>query len=177
MTEAVLATGGNDLAPSLAVPFRAETLREFQALYEEHFAALAGYCAGLVGDGHAGTDIAQEAFTRLFARWRSVHHHRAYVYFVATNLVRHHWRTRRDERLAVRELGARSGAHAPAADPTIRDLVERLPDKLRTVVLLHYYADLPVADIARLIHRPDGTVKQRLHEARRRLQRAMEEPR
>jgi RNA polymerase sigma-70 factor (ECF subfamily) len=34
-------------------------------------------------------------------------------------------------------------------------------------VLLHYYADLPVEEVARLIHRPVGTVKRRLHEARR----------
>ena len=176
MTEAVL-TGTAELAPSLAVPFRAETLHEFQVLYEDQFARLASYCAGLVDDANAGTDIAQEAFTRLFARWRSVTHHRAYLYFVATNLVRHHWRTRRDERLVLRELGARHDDVARGADPSVRDLVERLPDKFRTVVLLHYYADLTVDEIARLIHRPAGTVKQRLHEARRRLQRALEDPR
>ncbi|HVF04772.1 MAG TPA: sigma-70 family RNA polymerase sigma factor [Frankiaceae bacterium] len=176
MTEAVLGTAGaGELPPSLGVPFRAETLREFQQLYEEQFGGLAAYCAGLVDDTNTGSDIAQEAFTRLFARWRSVRHHRAYVYFVATNLVRAHWRTRRDERVAVRELGARGDAVSPAGDPSLRDLVERLPGKLRTVVLLHYYADLPVDEIARLIHRPAGTVKQRLHEARRRLQRAMED--
>ena len=177
MTEAVLVPGATELAPSLGVPFRAETLRDFQALYEQHFAGLAAYCAGLVDDANAGSDIAQEAFTRLFARWRSVRHHRAYVYFVATNLVRHHWRTRRDERLVVRELGARGEHVQGGGDLSLRDLVERLPDRLRTVVLLHYYADLPVSEIARLVHRPVGTVKQRLHEARRRLQRAMEEDR
>ena len=176
MTEAVAMGRAGDLTPSLAVPFRGETLREFHALYEAQFAGLSAYCAGLVGDPNAGVDIAQEAFTRVFARWRSVRHHRAYVYFVATNLVRHHWRTRRDERLALRELHTRSDDVTRGADPALRDLVERLPDRLRTVVLLHYYADLPVAEIARLIHRPSGTVKQRLHEARRRLQSAMEDP-
>jgi RNA polymerase sigma-70 factor (ECF subfamily) len=38
--------------------------------------------------------------------------------------------------------------------------------RLREVVLLHYYADLPVAEVAAAIHRPVGTVKRRLHEAR-----------
>lgn len=176
MTEAVIAGGAGDLAPSLAVPFRTETLAEFGALYEAHFVPLASYCANLVEDANAGTDLAQEAFTRLFARWRSVRHHRAYVYLVATNLVRHHWRTRRDERLVLRELSHGDGI-VRGADLSLRDLVERLPDKLRTVVLLHYYADLPITEIARLVHRPTGTVKQRLHEARRRLQRAMEDTR
>ena len=177
MTEAVAGAVPADVVPSLAVPFRAETLRGFHALYSEQFAPLSAYCAALVEDTNAGVDIAQEAFTRLFARWRSVEYPRAYVYLVATNLVRHHWRRRRDERLAIRELGTRADATAPHADPSLRDLVERLPDRLRTVVLLHYYADVPVAEIARLVHRPVGTVKQRLHEARRRLHTDLERAR
>jgi RNA polymerase sigma-70 factor (ECF subfamily) len=44
-----------------------------------------------------------------------------------------------------------------------------LPDHLRIVVALRYYADLPERDIARVIHRRPGTVKSRLHEARSRL--------
>jgi hypothetical protein len=39
------------------------------------------------------------------------------------------------------------------------------------VVLLRYWADLPVAEVARLVHRPQGTVKRRLHEARAQLAR------
>jgi DNA-directed RNA polymerase specialized sigma24 family protein len=42
-------------------------------------------------------------------------------------------------------------------------------------VLLHYYADLPVAQIAAAIHRPVGTVKRRLHEARAALATAVAE--
>ena len=141
MLDAVVANGGADVVPSLAVPFRAETLAGFRVLYEEQFRGLASYCAGLVDDENAGVDIAQEAFTRLFARWRRVEHHRAYVYLVATNLVRLHWRRRRDERLALRELRHHAPAEARAADPSLRDLVERLPERLRTVTLLHYYAD------------------------------------
>lgn len=169
MTEAVATNAVAGVTPSLAVPFRAETLTGFHAVYAEHFAGLAAYCAALVEDGSAGADIAQEAFVTLFARWRAVEHPRAYVYLVATNLVRRHWRLRRDERLAVRALRDRPAEVAAATDLSLRDLVERLPERLRTVVLLHYYADVPVAEIARIIHRPLGTVKQRLHEARRRL--------
>jgi RNA polymerase sigma-70 factor (ECF subfamily) len=58
----------------------------------------------------------------------------------------------------------------PAGDPSVRDLVERLPDKMRTVVLLHYYADLSVHEIATLLGRADGTVKRTLFDARQRLQ-------
>ena len=44
-----------------------------------------------------------------------------------------------------------------------------LPDFLRVVVVLRYYADLSERDIALAIGRKPGTVKSRLNEARRRL--------
>ena len=47
--------------------------------------------------------------------------------------------------------------------------MSHLPDHLRVVVALRYYADLPEKEIARVIHRRPGTVKSRLHEARARL--------
>lgn len=159
---------------SYVVPFRGETLQEFRVLYEQQFGPLAAYCAGLVEDRAVGAELAQEAFTRLFARWRHVRHPRAYVYLVATNLVHGHWRRRRDERVALRDLHAATETVARIVDPALRDVVERLPERLRTVVLLHYWADLPLADIARLVHRPLGTVKQRLHEARRLLHDTLE---
>jgi len=45
----------------------------------------------------------------------------------------------------------------------------RLPDHLRVVTVLRYYAGLSEAEIATAIRRRPGTVKSRLHEARRRL--------
>ena len=54
---------------------------------------------------------------------------------------------------------------ARALDLTLRDL----PEALRVVVVLRYYADLSEREIATAIRRRPGTVKSRLHEARRRL--------
>ena len=142
---------------------------DFAALYTAEFGRLAGYLTALTGNADAAREAAQEAFTRLFARWRTVHEPRAFVYVVATNLCRHSWRQSGRERAAVARLGAALTEGRPDHDPWLRDLVERLPVRHREVVLLHYYADLPVADIAAALHRPVGTVKRRLHEARNQL--------
>jgi RNA polymerase sigma-70 factor, ECF subfamily len=47
--------------------------------------------------------------------------------------------------------------------------LDRMPDHLRVVVALRYYAQLSEKEIAEVIHRRPGTVKSRLHEARSRL--------
>jgi len=52
---------------------------------------------------------------------------------------------------------------------TVLSALQRLPVSLRVPVVLRYYADLSERDIALAIGRRPGTVKSRLHEARRRL--------
>jgi RNA polymerase sigma-70 factor (ECF subfamily) len=144
----------------------AAATQDFASLYASEFPRLAGYLTSLTGDPEVAREAAQEAFTRLFARWRRVHEPRGFVYVVGTNLCKHSWRQSGRERSAVASLGITSELGRAPHDPWLRDLVERLPVRLREVVLLHYYADLPVAEVALAVKRPVGTVKRRLHEAR-----------
>ena len=51
----------------------------------------------------------------------------------------------------------------------LRSAVERLPEDQREAVVLHYFADMPVAKIARYLKIPTGTVLSRLHYARKAL--------
>jgi RNA polymerase sigma-70 factor (ECF subfamily) len=141
----------------------------FADLYRTQFGPLSGYAASLTGDAGAAVDIAQEAFTRLLARWRGVRDPRAWLFYVATNLTRDHWRgVVRDRDLSER---AATGlvSTSPPPDAWLRDLVERLPVRQRQAILLHYYADISIEEIARLLHVPAGTVKRRLHDGRNRL--------
>ena len=170
---AVPSAAGDELPALRGVD--AATAQQFAALYTTDFARLAGYLTSLTGDVEVAREAAQEAFTRLFARWRKVDEPRAFVYVVGTNLCRHHWRQNGRERAAVSSLGITSRSNAQAHDPWLRDLVERLPLRLREVVLLHYYADLPIVEVAAAVHRPVGTVKRRLHEARAILASAVDE--
>ncbi len=50
---------------------------------------------------------------------------------------------------------------------TIRDIVNDLPLKHRVVVVLHYLQDLSLPEIAAILECPVGTVKSRLHYARK----------
>jgi RNA polymerase sigma-70 factor (ECF subfamily) len=145
-----------------------------RALWDEHYPRLAGWCASLVGDTDVAHDIASEAFVRLLSHWFRVRDPKGFLYVTAHNLVRDSWRREeRDRRLAMRLEDV--APPATATDAWLRDLVERLPERMRSPVLLHYYADMPVADVAAALHRPAGTIKRTLSEARARLHGWIEE--
>jgi RNA polymerase sigma-70 factor, ECF subfamily len=156
-----------------AVRTEATGQEEFARFYAAEFPRLAGYCLGLTGSESVARDLAQEALVRLFSRWSAVSSPRAYAYLVATNLAKRTWRRRKGESEALRRLGLspNPAPGSPSGDPGesqawLRDLVEALPDHLRRAVLLHYFADLSVNEVARVLRVPAGTVKRRLHDAR-----------
>lgn len=60
-------------------------------------------------------------------------------------------------------------------DVSLRDALERLPDKLRLPILLHYMEGFALADIAKMLDIPLGTVKYRLHKARLALKESLSE--
>ncbi|MDQ1598896.1 MAG: hypothetical protein QOD68_370 [Actinomycetota bacterium] len=140
-----------------------------RALWNDHYAPLARWCAAMVGDRDAAHDIAAEAFVRLLSKRITVHDPKGYLYVTAANLVRDRWRREQGDRKLPARLEETIPVSTPASDPRLRDLVERLPKRLRTPVLLHYYADLSVAEVAAALYKPEGTIKRMLFDARARL--------
>jgi len=67
------------------------------------------------------------------------------------------------------ELAMEAVRTPPMRDLDVRDAVDRLREPLRTLVKLHYFADMPLADIAEMTGVSEGTLKSRLHRARRSL--------
>ena len=55
----------------------------------------------------------------------------------------------------------------------VRAAIARLPETLRAVIVLHYFEDFSLAEIAELTDAPLGTVKFRLHRARKTLAAAL----
>ncbi len=55
----------------------------------------------------------------------------------------------------------------------VRSLVDKLPEKMRIVILMYYMEEMSVDEISKALHIPSGTVKSRLHQAKRRLKEGM----
>jgi RNA polymerase sigma-70 factor (ECF subfamily) len=145
-------------------------------LFNACYPRLSGWVRRLVDDDDTAHEIASEAFTRLMARWSGLDNPQSYLYMIATNLVRDHWRRSGRERRAIRSLTAAvpaDPAYHPAQDVDVRALIEGLPARLRSAFLLHYYAGFPVREVASMLGRPEGTIKADLHHARARLKAAL----
>jgi RNA polymerase sigma-70 factor, ECF subfamily len=151
----------------------------FAGFYEASYSHVVALVAAMLGDWHQAEDIAQEAFARALARWSRLASYdapEAWVRQVALRLVVDAGRrSRRALRASALLAAAQRGRVAPdpVVDTALTAALLRLPAPQRQVLVLHYLADLPVADIARDCQIPEGTVKTRLAAARVRLEREL----
>jgi RNA polymerase sigma-70 factor, ECF subfamily len=149
-----------------------------EELFNACYPRLAGWVRRLVDDDETAHEIASEAFTRLLSRWTGLDNPQSYLYMIATNLIRDHWRKSGRERKAMRTIIAavpQDPAYHPAQDVDVRALIEGLPPRLRSAFLLHYYAGFGVKEVAAMLGRPEGTVKADLFHARAKLKAAVGE--
>src|SRR5271166_5566025 len=77
-----------------------------EELFNACYPRLAGWVRRLVDDDETAHEIASEAFTRLLSRWTGLDNPQSYLYMIATNLVRDHWRKTGRERNAIRIMTA-----------------------------------------------------------------------
>jgi RNA polymerase sigma-70 factor (ECF subfamily) len=152
--------------------FRGTDAVAAEELFNSCYPRLAGWVRRLVDDDETAHEIASEAFTRLLARWSALDNPQSYLYMIATNLVRDHWRKTERERRAMRTVTASASSDhvpSPAGDVDVRQLIQGLPVRLRNAFLLHYYAGFAVREVAVMLGRPEGTIKADLFQARAKL--------
>lgn len=144
-----------------------------EELFKGVYPKLAGWVRRLVDDDDTAHEIASEAFVRLLSRWTRVDSPQSYLYMIATNLIRDHWRKTERERRAIRSVTARAAMQEevayPVQDVDVRNLIASLPPRLRDPFLLHYYGGFGIREVATLLRRPEGTIKADLFAARARL--------
>ncbi|MGH3383560.1 MAG: sigma-70 family RNA polymerase sigma factor [Nocardioidaceae bacterium] len=154
-------------------------------LHDEHGPALWRFCLRLVGNDHGrAEDVVQETMLRAW-RHRDVLETsppalRAWLYTVARNIVIDGWRSPRTRSETPVAEVPEGGPQDDESDQLllswiVADALTRLSPDHRAVLLECYYRGRPVAEAARRLGVPEGTVKSRTHYALRALKLALEE--
>ena len=171
-------TDANIVATSVATP------QAFAEVFERHYVSIARYLAGRIDETRA-EDLAAGTFEKAF----EIRHRfepsqgdvRAWLFGIASNLLRHE---RRHERRFLRAV-ARLSAEAPTSDssgeqllgiviareqrPALAAALLKLDPRDREVMCLAAWTDLTMDQIGCALQVPPGTVRSRLNRARRQM--------
>lgn len=161
----------------------------WDALFRRYQLPLYVYVFELVHDEQAALDIFQETFirgVRHIGSLRDDEKFGSWLFGIAHQMCIQRWRARNREEMALEELGAEP-AHLESdpAELLIRReqeaefmaLLNQLPLPQRSVLLLHFVEDFSLEEIAGITGTALGTVKSRLHYAKKALRKMIESKR
>jgi RNA polymerase sigma factor (sigma-70 family) len=143
--------------------------RPLEEVYRSSQAALTRLAFLLVGDRDDADDIVQSVFATAADRWSSIDDPPTYLRRAVAN--RAHDVHRRSFRPAAPVAGD-ANADEPQVD-VVWSFVNSLPTAQRAVIVLRFYEDLSLVDIAVVLGRPENTVRSDLRRALSHLKRIL----
>ena len=163
----------------------------WDSLLKQHQLPLYAYVVGLLADESAALDVVQETFAaavRNIASLRDDGRFAAWLFGIAHQKCIQHWRRVRRDQTVFAPESEETAIDWPGPDEVdprgillqreqageFFALVDRLPSVQRSALLLHVLEDFSLEEIAGITAVPVGTVKSRLHHAKRALRHLVE---
>ena len=140
----------------------------------------------ITGNRATAEDAAQEAFVKCYFEIEKLRDPNCFRTWFYKLLVRTAWRYARNDKrnVPVQEVYEESVSASEKSSEQqylenetanlVYEQIQKLDQKKRTVVMLYYYSDLSTKEIAKVMGCLEGTVKSRLHFARKNLKRNLE---
>lgn len=152
------------------------TSKDIEEIYDRHVDMIYLVCSAYMKN-HADTeDMTQETFINLMkwnGEFQNAEHEKAWLLRTAINLCKnnllHWWRKRSD----IADYENLTSEPQFEIDETLQAVMD-LPERHKAVVLLHYYQGYKTDEIAQILKKPNSTVRNHLHEARKLLKGVLE---
>jgi RNA polymerase sigma-70 factor (ECF subfamily) len=156
----------------------------FATLVTRHQRITYNVCYRMLGDGYEAEDAAQEAFLRAFRyldRYDPGRSFKTWLLSIASNHCIDRLRRRRMTRLSIDDLlpwhpALTSHDNSPESatlkherSDIFQAMLEELTPQYRAVLIFYYWYDMSCKEIAETLEIEEGTVKSRLHRARKKL--------
>lgn len=171
------------------------TAAQLSQCADRYGAEIYGFCKHLTGSTAEGEELYQDTFLKameLSEQIDAANNPKSYLLSIAVRLWKNKkrkfaWRMRI---AAMQSADAKEEHDQPLGDPntlspeeTLLDreckaavarCVNALPPTYRLPICLYYSAELPIREIAAILKLPEGTVKRRLHQARKQIKQELE---
>ncbi|WP_035287155.1 sigma-70 family RNA polymerase sigma factor [Brevibacillus massiliensis] len=175
--------GGRRLE-SAEISLAKTTEAQFEELLKDYLQKVLRLVYSIVKDRNLAEDITQEVFLKAFRSmpsFRGESSLKTWIYRIAANEAKKHVRSWSFRHLFFRaevDAGVAEDAQATILKNDQRHqfarLVMRLPGTYRQVIILHYYEELSIEEVAEVLGTTAGGVYTKLHRARKKLKELLE---
>jgi RNA polymerase sigma-70 factor (ECF subfamily) len=180
-----------DHTPQLIAACRQGDELAIEQLVRQYETGVFRLALSVLDDPLEANEAAQDAFIsalNALERYQDNATFKAWLYTITLNTCRSRLRKRKTvEKLRQTLIGifrVQSQKHASPEETIIQNekdaglwqALQSMDEKHRLPLVLRYYHDLPITEIAQILNINEGTIHSRLHNGRERLRLALEEP-
>jgi len=151
--------------------------KEITRLVEEYGNDVLRIATVILKSKELAEDVFQETFLRVvrsYSGYRGESSEKTWIISIAVNICRDYMRSAWKKRVVVTDFLTYSSDDVDTEEmlekrserQALINAIMKLPDKYREIIHLHYYQDMGINDIAKVLKIPGGTVKSRLFKAR-----------
>jgi RNA polymerase sigma-70 factor (ECF subfamily) len=147
------------------------SIQRFEEIYDRHINMLHRVCLSYMKNTPDAEDIVSDVFVKLLnsgKTFQSMEHEKAWLLRTAINLckdnLKHWWHNRAN----IDDYSSLESAVSYSGDETLK-IVMGLPERYKAAIYLHYYEGYSSAEIAGILKKPQSTILNHLHEARKLL--------
>ncbi len=151
-------------------------------LIETYYNDVYKFLVRRTGDPFVAQDLTQDTFikfTHSLPYYRDKGKIKSYIFTIALNCARDYFRAAEttpaaDENAYGEEMSAETVFELSQRAERVKNAVDALPETQKDAILLRYYHDMKISEIASVLSVPASTVKTRLHRAKKFLSKTLE---
>lgn len=155
--------------------------KAFELFIHKYYKDILFYCNYHCADKGYAEDLAQETFIRFFTKLSLYHHTgktKNYLYTIANNLCIDHMKKVKEIPVRQEELAEKLEKGEQKKDMVLNRIsieaaLGKLPDELKEVIVLYYFEELKISEIAETLSVTVPLVKYRLRQAKMQLKRIL----
>ena len=155
----------------------------FDVFVHKYYNKILNYCVYHCTDKSYAEDLTQETFLRFFTKLSDYHYRGKtinYLYTIAGNLCKDYFKKVKDSVLDEQKIETQGNLFLSETEEildklAIQNALNELPDELREVIILYYFQELKLAEIADVLQIGLPLVKYRMKQARLRLEGLLKE--
>lgn len=139
-------------------------------------------CLLYLKDYQDAEDAVQETFFKAYIKYDSFlgkSSEKTWIVRISINVCKNMLRKKKAAEVSMEEvlnqISVDGNFERPMIEQFVLEQIMRLPVRYKDVILLHYYQEMKVEEIAEVLHIPKSTVKTRLKRGRERLEPFLEE--
>lgn len=137
-----------------------QTVGGFREVYETALPRLVRLAHLITGSNSAAEDVVHDVFVAAYRKWERIDDHHGYLYRAVVNRSRSLLRRRA---LEAKHPAEPSTADLPPELDQVWIALSRIPAKRRTALVLRYYGDLTIDEIAEMMNVRPATVRSLIH--------------